>query len=78
LDFACIQSGPRDSFDLRLILIHGHAMAPTLRIVADNMSRYRKQRVVIVNQPGAAALTSAMASQTAPDGYMLHAPVQPG
>jgi len=39
------------------------------------MSRYWKQPVVIVNQPGASGSVSAtVASQAAPDGYTLYAP----
>jgi tripartite-type tricarboxylate transporter receptor subunit TctC len=53
----------------------GSAADTGLRIVADGMSRYWKQQVVIVNQPGAAGSVSAtVASQAAPDGYTLYAP----
>src|SRR5882757_8896916 len=53
----------------------GSAVDAGLRTVADGMSRYWKQQVVIVNQPGAAGSISAMvASQAAPDGYTLYAP----
>jgi tripartite-type tricarboxylate transporter receptor subunit TctC len=53
----------------------GSAVDTGLRIVADGMSRYWKQQVVIVNQPGAAGSISAtVASQAAPDGYTLYAP----
>jgi tripartite-type tricarboxylate transporter receptor subunit TctC len=53
----------------------GSAVDTGLRIVADGMSRYWKQQVVIVNQPGAAGSVSAtLASQAAPDGYTLYAP----
>src|SRR5262245_51284356 len=53
----------------------GSAADTGLRIVADGMSRYWKQQIVIVNQPGAAGSVSAtIASQAAPDGYTLYAP----
>jgi tripartite-type tricarboxylate transporter receptor subunit TctC len=53
----------------------GSAVDTGLRIIADGMSRYWKQQVVIVNQPGAAGSISAtVASQAAPDGYTLYAP----
>jgi tripartite-type tricarboxylate transporter receptor subunit TctC len=53
----------------------GSAVDTGLRIVADGMSRYWKQPVVIVNQPGAAgAISATVASQAAPDGYTLYAP----
>jgi tripartite-type tricarboxylate transporter receptor subunit TctC len=53
----------------------GSAADTGLRIVADGMSRYWKQPVVIVNQPGAAgAISATVASQAAPDGYTLYAP----
>jgi tripartite-type tricarboxylate transporter receptor subunit TctC len=53
----------------------GSAIDTGLRIVADGMSRYWKQQVVVVNQPGAAGSISAtVASQAAPDGYTLYAP----
>ncbi len=53
----------------------GSAVDTGLRIVADGMSRYWKQQVVIVNQPGAAGSISAtVASQAAPDGHTLYAP----
>ena len=53
----------------------GSAVDTGLRIVADGMSRYWKQQVVIVNQPGAAgSISAAVASQAAPDGYTLYAP----
>ena len=53
----------------------GSAVDTGLRIVADGMSRYWKQQVVIVNQPGASGSVSAtVASQAAPDGYTLYAP----
>src|SRR5215475_7218100 len=53
----------------------GSAADTGLRIIADGMSRYWKQQVVIVNQPGAAGSISAtIASQAAPDGYTLYAP----
>jgi tripartite-type tricarboxylate transporter receptor subunit TctC len=53
----------------------GSAVDTGLRIVAEGMSRYWNQRVVIVNQPGAAGSVSAtLASQAAPDGYTLYAP----
>src|SRR5215468_9012623 len=53
----------------------GSAADTGLRIVADGMSRYWKQPVVIVNQPGASGSVSAtVASQAAPDGYTLYAP----
>jgi tripartite-type tricarboxylate transporter receptor subunit TctC len=53
----------------------GSAADTGLRIVADGMSHYWKQQVVIVNQPGAAGSISAtVASQAAPDGYTLYAP----
>jgi tripartite-type tricarboxylate transporter receptor subunit TctC len=53
----------------------GSAADTGLRIVADGMSRYWQQQVVIVNQPGAAGSVSAtVASQAAPDGYTLYAP----
>src|SRR5438105_10336192 len=53
----------------------GGAVNTGLRIIADGMSRYWKQQVVIVNQPGAAGSISAtVASQAAPDGYTLYAP----
>src|SRR5262249_7869895 len=53
----------------------GSAVDTGLRIVADGMSRYWKQQVVIVNHPGAAGSISAtLASQAAPDGYTLYAP----
>jgi tripartite-type tricarboxylate transporter receptor subunit TctC len=53
----------------------GSAVDTGLRIVADGMSRYWKQQVVIVNQPGAAGSISAtVASQAVPDGYTLYAP----
>src|SRR5262249_6110417 len=52
----------------------GSAVDTGLRIIADGMSRYWKQQVVIVNQPGAAGSISAtVASHSAPDGYTLHA-----
>src|SRR5262249_57117789 len=47
----------------------GSAADTGLRIVADGMSRYWKQQVVIVNQPGAAGSVSAtLAAQAAPGG----------
>jgi len=53
----------------------GSAIDVGLRIIADGMSRYWSQQVVIVNQPGAAGSISAtVASQAAPDGYTLYAP----
>jgi tripartite-type tricarboxylate transporter receptor subunit TctC len=53
----------------------GSAIDTGLRIIADGMSRYWNQQVVIVNQPGAAGSISAtVASQAAPDGYTLYAP----
>jgi len=53
----------------------GGAVNTGLRIIADGMSRYWKQQVVIVNQPGAAGSISAtVASQAAPDGHTLYAP----
>src|SRR6516225_3663952 len=53
----------------------GSAIDTGLRIIADGMSRYWNQQVVIVNQPGAAGYISAtVASQAAPDGYTLYAP----
>jgi tripartite-type tricarboxylate transporter receptor subunit TctC len=53
----------------------GSAADTGLRIVADGMSRYWKQQVVIVNQPGAAGSISAtVASQAASDGHTLYAP----
>jgi tripartite-type tricarboxylate transporter receptor subunit TctC len=53
----------------------GSAIDTGLRIVADGMSRYWKQQVVIVPQPGAAGSISAtVASQATPDGYTLYAP----
>jgi tripartite-type tricarboxylate transporter receptor subunit TctC len=53
----------------------GSAADTGLRIVADGMSRYWKQEVVIVNHPGAAGSMSAtVASHAAPDGYTLYAP----
>ena len=53
----------------------GSAIDTGLRIIADGMSRYWKQQIVIVNQPGAAGSVSAtVASQAAPDGYTLYAP----
>jgi tripartite-type tricarboxylate transporter receptor subunit TctC len=53
----------------------GSAADTGLRIVADGMSRYWKQPVVIVNQPGAAGSISAtVASEAAPDGQTLYAP----
>src|SRR6516165_3607160 len=45
----------------------GSAIDTGLRIIADGMSRYWNQQVVIVNQPGAAGSISAtVASQAAP------------
>jgi tripartite-type tricarboxylate transporter receptor subunit TctC len=56
----------------------GGAINTGLRIIADAMSRYWKQQVVLVNQPGAAGSISAtVASQAAPDGYTLYAPLSP-
>jgi tripartite-type tricarboxylate transporter receptor subunit TctC len=53
----------------------GGAINTGLRIIADAMSRYWKQQVVIMNQPGAAGSISAtLASQAAPDGHTLYAP----
>jgi tripartite-type tricarboxylate transporter receptor subunit TctC len=53
----------------------GGAINTGLRIIADAMSRYWKQQVVIVNQSGAAGSISAtVASQAAPDGHTLYAP----
>jgi tripartite-type tricarboxylate transporter receptor subunit TctC len=53
----------------------GSAADTGLRIVADGMSHYWRQQVVIVNQPGAAGSISAtVASQAAPDGYTLYTP----
>ena len=53
----------------------GSAIDTGLRIIADGMSRYWNQQVVIVNQAGAAGSISAtVASQAAPDGYTLYAP----
>jgi len=53
----------------------GGAVDIGLRILANAMSRYWKQHVVIVNHPGAAGSISAtLASQAAPDGYTLYAP----
>jgi len=53
----------------------GSAADTGLRIVADGMSHYWRQQVVIVNQPGAAGSISAtVASRAAPDGYTLYAP----
>lgn len=53
----------------------GSAIDTGLRIIADGMSRYWNQQVVIVNQPGAAGSISAtVASQAAPDDYTLYAP----
>jgi len=52
----------------------GSAIDTGLRIVADGMSRYWKQQVVVVNQPGAAgAISATVASQAVPDGYTLYA-----
>lgn len=46
-----------------------------LRIIADGMTQFWKQQVIVVNQPGAAGSISArVASQAAPDGYTLYAP----
>jgi tripartite-type tricarboxylate transporter receptor subunit TctC len=53
----------------------GSAADTGLRIVADGMSRYLNQQVVIVNRTGAAgSISAAVASQAAPDGYTLYAP----
>src|SRR5262245_66604499 len=52
----------------------GSAIDTGLRIIADGMSRYWNQPVVIVNQPGAAGSISAtVASQGARAGYTLYA-----
>jgi tripartite-type tricarboxylate transporter receptor subunit TctC len=53
----------------------GSAVDVGLRIIADGMSQYWGQQVVLVNQPGAAGSISArVASQAAADGYNLYAP----
>lgn len=53
----------------------GTAVDVGLRVIADGMSQYWKQQVIVVNQPGAAGSISArVASQAAPDGYTLYAP----
>jgi tripartite-type tricarboxylate transporter receptor subunit TctC len=53
----------------------GGAVDIALRIIADGMTRYWKQPVVIVNQPGAAgSIAAKVASEAAPDGYTLYAP----
>src|SRR5215510_10761533 len=53
----------------------GSAIDTGLRIIADGMSRYWNQQVVIVNHPGAAgSISTTVASQAAPDGYTLYAP----
>lgn len=53
----------------------GSAVDTGLRIVADGMSRYWRQQVVIVNHPGASgSVSAAVAAQAAPDGYTLYAP----
>jgi tripartite-type tricarboxylate transporter receptor subunit TctC len=75
-DAASAQTGYPNN-PVRLISDSGPGSAAdiSLRIVADGMSRYWKQQVVIVNQPGAAGSVSAtVASQAAPDGYTLYAP----
>ena len=53
----------------------GSAVDTGLRVIADGMSKYWKQQVVIVNQPGAGGAVSArVAAQAQPDGYTLFAP----
>jgi tripartite-type tricarboxylate transporter receptor subunit TctC len=53
----------------------GSAVDTGLRIIADGMSKYWKQQVVVVDQPGAAGSISAtIASQAPADGYTLYAP----
>jgi tripartite-type tricarboxylate transporter receptor subunit TctC len=53
----------------------GGAVDIALRIIADGMSRYWKQQVTVVNQPGAAgSIAATVASHAAPDGYTLYAP----
>jgi tripartite-type tricarboxylate transporter receptor subunit TctC len=53
----------------------GSAVDTGLRVIADGMSKYWKQQVVIVNQPGAGGAVSArVAAQAQPDGYTLYAP----
>jgi tripartite-type tricarboxylate transporter receptor subunit TctC len=53
----------------------GSAVDTGLRIIADAMSKYWNQQVVLVNQPGAAGAVSAqVAAQAAADGYTLYAP----
>src|SRR6516165_2592004 len=53
----------------------GSAIDTGLRIIADGMSRYWNQQVVIVNQPGAAgSIEATVGSEAAPDGYTLYAP----
>ncbi len=53
----------------------GSAVDTGLRIIAEGMSQYWNQQVVLVNQPGAAgAISASAAAQAAPDGYTLYAP----
>ena len=50
----------------------GGPPAPTLRVLADNVSRLTGQPVVVENRPGSSAVMPAMLLQNAaPDGYTL-------
>ena len=54
----------------------GSAPDVVLRIIADRLSQIWGQQVVVVNYPGAGgSLAARNASEAAPDGYTLYAPV---
>jgi tripartite-type tricarboxylate transporter receptor subunit TctC len=53
----------------------GSAVDVGLRVIADGLTQYWGQQVVVVNHPGAGgAISARIAAEAAPDGYTLYAP----